>query len=87
MERKLSVEEVANKLIEMYKSHRKRFMISSEDFKKLANRKQLRDRFLEDVDKELREQEYCLIDLREFNDSIAVIKVSVILNNWDFIRE
>ena len=85
--KRLSAEEVANKLIEKYKKNKKRFMIKVDDFKALANRKQLKDSFLWEVDAELREQEYCLIDLREFNDSLAIIKVSTIINNWDLLEE
>ena len=62
-------------------------MIKVNDFKALANRKLLKDSFLWEVDEELREQKYCLIDLREFNDSLAIIEVSAIINNWDLLKE
>ncbi len=84
---RLSAEEVANRLIEKYRNNRKRFMINVDDFKSLAGRKKLKDAFLWDVDEELREHEYCIIDLREFNDSIAIIKVSTIINNWQLLQE
>ena len=85
--RRLTAEEVADKLIEMYKNNRKRFMIEIEDLKGLANRRQLRDAFLWQIDAELRENGYCLIDLREFNNSVAIIKASTIINNWETLKE
>ena len=85
--RLLSPEEVASELISRYYKNKKRYMIEVNDFKSIANRKQLKDGFLWEVDEELRKRKYCLIDLREFNNCIAIIRVATILNSWDTLEE
>ncbi len=77
-----TAEDMAQKLIEIYEDIRKRYYLSKENFKRIAGKEQLREAYLEAVDRYLREDGYVLIDLKDERDKIAVIKIKTILRNW-----
>lgn len=81
---------MARLLKKVYKNIKSdRYYISKETFRKLAGRKRnLRDRFLLDVNTELHKTGLTLVDLRKLrreNDYIAVIKTKKILDNWNYL--
>ena len=84
----LTAEDLARGLIKIYKRLGKRFYLKKEMFRGLANRYRLHDSFLWQVNAELHKKGYTLIDMRSLpkrKHYIAVIKVKIISENWEFL--
>lgn len=77
---------MAENLIEIYSDLKKRFHCSKDDFKKIAGKSALKDAYLNEVDSYLREDGYTLIDLRNEEDRIAVIKINTALK-WPSLNK
>ena len=70
-----SARDMADNLIEIYSSLKKRYYCTKENFKAIAGKEILKEAFLWEVDSNLREDGYLLIDLRNEKDVIAVVKI------------
>jgi hypothetical protein len=77
-----SARDMADKLIDIYTNTKKRYYLSKDDFKMIAGKEKLKDAYLWEVDSNLREDGYLLVDLREEKDVIGVIKIRTIMNKW-----
>ncbi len=78
--------EMADSLIEIYSSLKKRYYCSKEDFKKIAGKEVLKEAFLWEVDSNLREDGYLLIDIRKEKEVVAVIKMKTIMK-WQELSQ
>ena len=74
--------EMSDNLIEIYSSLKKRYYCSKDNFKEIAGKEVLKEAFLLEVDSNLREDGYLLIDLRNEKDVIAVVKINTIIKKW-----
>jgi hypothetical protein len=82
-----SAEEMAEQLIEIYSKKKKRYFMSKEDFKNIAGKANLKGAYLWKVDSNLREDGYLLVDLRQEEDIIGIIKIRTIVKNWKKLPE
>ena len=78
--------EMADNLIEIYSSLKKRYYCSKDNFKEIAGKEVLKEAFLWEVDSNLREDGYLLIDLRKEKEVIAVIKMKTIMK-WQELSQ
>ena len=92
----LEADEMKKALIEIYNRNKTfpsgrekhRFFITKEDFKRIAGKSFLREVFLEDVVKLLREDGYLLIDLREEEkDGFAVLSIDYLIQTCERLPE
>ena len=82
-----SARDMADNLIEIYSSLKKRYYCTKENFKAIAGKEVLKEGFLRDVDSNLRENGYLLIDLRDERSVIAVIKIKTIMKKWQKLSQ
>ena len=82
-----SAKDMAEQIIEIYSKEKKRYLISKEDFKNIAGKANLKDAYLWNVDSNLREDGYLLVDLRQEEDIIGIIKIRTIMKNWKELPE
>ena len=92
----LEADEMKKTLIEIYNRNKTfpsgkekhRFFITKDDFKRIAGKSFLREVFLEDVVKLLREDGYLLIDLREEEkDGFAVLSIDYLMQTCERLPE
>ena len=74
--------DMADQLIEIYSDQRKKYSLSKDGFKAIAGKEMLRDAYFGDVDSNLREDGYLLVDLRNEKDAIAVLKIKTVMK-WN----
>ena len=74
--------DMADQLIEIYSDQRKKYSLSKDVFKAIAGKEMLRDAYFWDVDSNLREDGYLLVDLRNEKDAIAVLKIKTVMK-WN----
>ncbi|HEX3036811.1 MAG TPA: hypothetical protein VHT73_17115 [Thermodesulfobacteriota bacterium] len=92
----LEADEMKKALIEVYNrkktfssgKEKNRFFITKEDFKRIAGKSFLREVFLEDVVKLLREDGYILIDLREDEkDGFAIVSIDYLMQTCERLSD
>ena len=82
-----SSSDMANVLMDMYRENsKKRFRMDQDRFKKIAGKARLRSAYISEVDAALREDGFTLIDLRDEEDSLAIVKIATILK-FDLIAD
>lgn len=86
-----SADDMANRLIDLYRNDedKKRgiYRLSKESFKTMAGKSSLRDAYLWDVNKKLREDGFLIIDMREEHNYIAVISMASIMKHFQEISD
>lgn len=70
-------QDMAETLIQIYRDNEGRYRLSGDAFKTIAGKTRLREAYLGGVDQYLREDGYVLIDLREEQGYVAVVRQSV----------
>ncbi len=75
--------EMADKLIEIYRGHDRRYRLSDDAFKRVAGKTRLRDAYLAEVDGCLREDGYVVVDLRTEHGYLVIVRQSVPLKYDD----
>ncbi len=78
-----SAHEMAGKLTEIYRGNEKRYRLSQEVFKMIAGKARLRGAYLSEVDSALREDGYVLVDLREEQGCLVMVRQSVFVRYDD----
>ncbi len=72
--------DMANNLMGLYlKKEKKRYLLSQDQFKRIAGKFRLRTAYIREVDSCLREDGYLLIDVRDEEDCIAVLRISTVM--------
>jgi len=69
--------------LEIYRGNEKRYRLSQEAFKQIAGKAQQRDAYLSEMDSALREDGYVLVDLREEQGCLVIVKQSVLAKYED----
>ena len=78
-----SAHDMADNLTEIYCGNEKRYRLSQDAFKRIAGKARLRDAYLSEVDSALREDGYVLVDLREEQGCVVLVKQAVLLKYED----
>lgn len=74
-----SSSDMANVLMDIYRENsKKRFRMNQDRFKTIAGKARLRSAYISEVDAALREDGFTLIDLRDEEDSLAIVKIATI---------
>lgn len=82
-----SPEDMAEQLIALYTANKGRFRLSLSAFRRMAGKVQIKKAYVDYVDDALQEEGYKLIDLREAQDHVAVVKQATVMKYADLSGE
>ena len=84
-------EEMAIRLIDLYRNDKDKkkgiYRLSKESFKTIAGKASLRDAYLRDVDANLREDGFMIMDMREEHNQIAIISMAAVMKHFQEIQD